>query len=66
MEVTPEITRTAVFPAGIINGLVNDNVLVNVILKLDPLAFRNDQNFPAFDVAVDAGRVNEVNAELVR
>jgi hypothetical protein len=64
-EVTPEITSVVEFAVGMTRGLVRDNVFVSVMLRLVVVALRRDQRFPPADVAVVAGSVIALNAELV-
>ncbi len=64
-EVTPEITSVVEFADGMTSGLVRDNVFVSVMLRLVVVALRRDQRLPPAEVAVDAGSVTALNAELV-
>ncbi len=64
-EVRPETTSVVEFADGITRGLVRDSVFVNVTLRFVVVAFRRDQKLPPAVVAVDAGRVIALNAELV-
>ena len=55
------MTSVMLFVGGMINGLVNDNVFVKVILIVVGVAFLKHQNLPPLAVAVEDGSVNALN-----
>lgn len=63
---TADITNDTELEGGMTNGLVSDNVFVNVILNVFPVGLRNVQNRPPSAVAVEAGKVIALNPVLFR
>lgn len=64
-DAAPEIAKVVELDGGITCGLASVNVFVSVMLKYELVALRTDQKFPPFEVAVETGKVNALNPELV-
>lgn len=63
---TADITKDTELEGGMTNGLVRDNVFVNVILNVLAVGLRNVQNLPPSAVAVEDGNVKALNPVLLK